>query len=199
MGETLLDDVFRSEYEFILGPLYVIFILIVTIVLLNLLIAILTSAYEKIKLNEDARFLAGLAAIIYEVKESSLPEVGEDRFDFEYLHVLEPKHYQIEKEVEEWQGTANWLRRFIPQSVKQELAEQLQVFEKRQTQLLEAQLQTLQSSLDDKRISYNNDLDRKASYPPKYLLAHQQDEFIKQLNRFQKEIDRIKTLLQQES
>eukprot|EP01023_Acetabularia_acetabulum_P020947 TRINITY_DN20957_c0_g1_i1.p1 TRINITY_DN20957_c0_g1~~TRINITY_DN20957_c0_g1_i1.p1 ORF type:complete len:532 (-),score=53.48 TRINITY_DN20957_c0_g1_i1:1946-3421(-) len=199
LSDDVLSDVFTSEFDFILGPIYIIFVLIAFIVLLNLFIAILTSSYEKIKMNENARFLAGLAAMIDDVLNSTLQEWSDEHQKDQFVHVLEAKHYDEDKESQEWQGVVTYMKKFVPQTVKQELHNQLIQFEQRQQKMIEEQFSHLQLSRDDKYLQQDQQIERKQSVPTKYLLAHQQEEFVKQLNRFQKEISRIKVMLQLDS
>eukprot|EP01023_Acetabularia_acetabulum_P061315 TRINITY_DN7402_c1_g1_i1.p1 TRINITY_DN7402_c1_g1~~TRINITY_DN7402_c1_g1_i1.p1 ORF type:complete len:911 (-),score=72.47 TRINITY_DN7402_c1_g1_i1:80-2641(-) len=140
-----LSEIVKSEFIFIAGPLFGIFILLVHIVLLNLLVAILSNAYEKIRADEQARFLGGQAAIIDDLlTQTSL--VVQDNVN-QYLHILESTTYDKQHLVdEEWNGVATWVTRQLEQAREEFKENQLQSTDRQHT-LITQQQANLESTL----------------------------------------------------
>eukprot|EP01025_Chloroclados_australasicus_P022558 TRINITY_DN2318_c0_g1_i2.p1 TRINITY_DN2318_c0_g1~~TRINITY_DN2318_c0_g1_i2.p1 ORF type:complete len:1488 (+),score=161.88 TRINITY_DN2318_c0_g1_i2:119-4465(+) len=82
-----------------------VFLLLVAVVMLNLLIAIMGDSYDRIKENEESRFLKGRAEIIDEI-EAVLPHAALGSGSQPYLHALIPEDLE-EKDIGselEWRG-----------------------------------------------------------------------------------------------
>lgn len=87
--------------------MFILYMLAVTIVLLNLLIAIMGDGFDRVKATDMSYFLMKRAQIIDDM-ETGLTKEREKELGSEigtYLHVLMPKHKsEVQQQTGEWQG-----------------------------------------------------------------------------------------------
>jgi hypothetical protein len=161
-------DVFRLAPNWFIGvPLFVIFIVMVPIVMLNSLIAIMSDTFERVQQNTTAASRQERAKIILELEALLYPQLtagGDESSVIQrvicvllsrkfgttsppFLHVLEPKNRDSE-DGGEWQGRIRVL--FTKFDKAERAQQQLDATVKTQAVAVNEQVAAVQSKIEDK-------------------------------------------------
>ena len=90
IGEIAVDDLLRSINPGLSVTLMVIFSLLATIMMLNVLIALLNDVYQRVSLNVEDEWYMERCRIIMEIENTLGSKGANERWFPKWLHVLEP-------------------------------------------------------------------------------------------------------------
>jgi hypothetical protein len=171
-------DVFRLAPNWFIGvPLFVIFIVMVPIVMLNSLIAIMSDTFERVQQNTTAASRQERAKIILELEALLYPAGGDESSVIQrvicvllsrkfgttsppFLHVLEPKNRDSE-DGGEWQGRIRVL--FTKFDKAERAQQQLDATVKTQAVAVNEQVAAVQSKIEDKMDQMQADIEKQAA------------------------------------
>jgi len=123
-GEFEVSEYEASTSYYVCIGLFVAFMYLVNVVLLNLLIAIMGDIYDQIQENARAQFLFSKARLILEFEEVTKPDKNLSDRDLNehfpvWLQILEPTKAKADNGIEIWTGRVRSLKLAISRAAQQ--------------------------------------------------------------------------------